>query len=689
MTHGGMTQGGIEWRERLRSRRRQSFVGDGGGNSAFGVGARGLRYMPALDGLRACAVLAVLLYHGDVPWMRGGYFGVDAFFVLSGFLITSLLLGEWNATGRIDLKAFWARRARRLLPALAVVVFAVVVYAARAAMPPELHQLRRDGLSTLFYVANWNQIVSHQSYFQQLAAPSPLRHAWSLAIEEQFYLCWPLAVFLLLRVRRGSGRLLCATTATLAAGSVVLMAILYRPGHDPSRVYYGTDTRAQSLLVGALLALLLARRQRVLGVALRRVLHGTALAAAVALAYLWSTTSEKDAWQYRGGYLLAALLVAVVIASVTQSAAPGLLGRLLSRAPVRAIGMISYGLYLWHWPVYVYLSRDRTGLDDAPLLLVRLAVTFAVATVSFFLIERPVRQGALRDRTARRLTPALASVLALGLVGSTAAAIPPQFSEVSAAHLQGPPLVVPPVVLSTAQAAALPLRVMLVGDSVSASLAPGLAHELELAGDVFWSGAVPGCGLASDVGQRWVGEWLDVNPRCLPPWRQRWAADVAAFHPDIIVGLFGAQDAFDRRVDGQVIRFDTPAGASLAEHDLDDAITMLSSHGAAVVLLTAPYYVPGWPEKIDAPRSLFNPAWIDRWNSFEHAIAERNTGRVAVVDLNRYLDPNGKWTDTVNGVKVRTFDRMHLSADGAAYVAQWLVPQLRNFATRSGGSHTS
>jgi peptidoglycan/LPS O-acetylase OafA/YrhL len=566
---------------------------------------------------------------------------------------------------------------------------AVVVYAGREAMPPELHQLRRDGLSTMFYVANWNQIVSHQSYFQQLAAPSLLRHTWSLAIEEQFYLCWPLAVFVLLRARRGSGRLLCATTATLAAGSVVLMAILYRAGHDPSRVYYGTDTRAQSLLVGALLALLLAHRRQVTTVKLRRVLQGAAPAAAVVLGYLWTSTSDTDAWQYRGGYLLAAVLVAVVIASVTPPDDPGPLGRLLSWAPLRAIGIISYGLYLWHWPVYVYLSRDRTGLSDASLLLVRLAVTFAVATASFFLVERPVRRGALPARSARRLTPAVAGVLALGLVGSTAAAIPAQFSAVSAAHLQGPPPVVPPVVQPSAHTTVPPLRVMLVGDSVSASLAPGLAHEMTLSGDVFWSVAVPGCGLAGDVGQLWVGEWLGINPRCSPPWRQRWSAEVAAFHPDIVVGLFGAHDTFDRRVDGQLIRFDTPAGASLAEHDLDDAITTLSSHGAAVVLLTAPYYVPGWPMKIDGPRSLFNPAWIDRWNSIERTVAGRNAGRVAIVDLNRYLDPNGTWTDTINGIKVRIFDRMHLSAEGAAYVAQWLVPQLRGFATRSGGSQSS
>src|SRR5437868_5264132 len=141
---------------------------------------RGLRYMPALDGLRAVAVIAVLLYHGDVSWAKGGYFGVDAFFVLSGFLITSLLLRESERTGRIDLKSFWARRARRLLPALALVLGFVAIYAARYATPLELHQLRRDALSTMGYVANWNQIFSHTSYFEQYGSQSALKHTWSL-----------------------------------------------------------------------------------------------------------------------------------------------------------------------------------------------------------------------------------------------------------------------------------------------------------------------------------------------------------------------------------------------------------------------------------------------------------------------------------------------------------------------------
>ena len=233
-----------------------------------------LAYMPALDGIRALAVAAVLLYHGEVSWAQGGYLGVDAFFVLSGFLITSLLLAEWRGEGRIALSAFWARRARRLLPALFLVLAGVAVYGAVVAAPVELDQLRRDGLSALGYVANWGQIFSHQSYFQSFAAPSPLRHTWSLAIEEQFYLVWPLLVAGVLRWRRGSFRSLTMITGALLVASATWMVLLYTPGADPTRVYYGTDTRAQSLLMGALLALVLARRRRPMGDAATRVLHG-------------------------------------------------------------------------------------------------------------------------------------------------------------------------------------------------------------------------------------------------------------------------------------------------------------------------------------------------------------------------------------------------------------------------------
>jgi peptidoglycan/LPS O-acetylase OafA/YrhL len=203
-----------------------------------------LRYMPALDGLRAVAVAGVLLYHGDVTWARGGYLGVDAFFVLSGFLITTLLLAEWRTNGAIDLVDFWRRRARRLLPALFLVLGAVALFAATWAPTDTLERLRGDAFATLGYVANWRFIWSSDSYFAQFSSPSPLQHVWSLAIEEQFYLVWPPAFLVLLRVTGGSRRAVLGITAGLAAGSALLMAVLFTPGADPSRVYYGTDTRA-------------------------------------------------------------------------------------------------------------------------------------------------------------------------------------------------------------------------------------------------------------------------------------------------------------------------------------------------------------------------------------------------------------------------------------------------------------
>ena len=422
--------------------------------------------MPALDGVRAMAVAAVLLYHAEVSWAGGGYLGVDAFFVLSGFLITSLLLAEWRGEGRIALPAFCARRARRLLPALFLVLAAVAAYGALIAAPVELEHLRHDGLSALGYVANWGQIFSHQSYFESFAAPSPLRHTWSLAIEEQFYLVWPLLVAGVLRWRRGSIRSLTAVTGVLLAASAVWMIVLYEPGVDPTRVYYGTDTRAQSLLMGALLALLLTRVRRPLGPNATRALHGGALVAALWLGWIWMHTSEEAGWLYRGGFTLCALLVAIVIASVTRPER-GPLGAFLSVRPLRWIGEVSYGLYLWHWPLYVLISQERTGLDGVSLLAARLAASFATATVSFYVVERPIRRGALRRWPARVTAPVTAGVLAMALVFTTGSAVGP-LSEFAAADL-GPP----PTAPATPPGQAGPVRVMVVGDSVANSMGPG------------------------------------------------------------------------------------------------------------------------------------------------------------------------------------------------------------------------
>ena len=223
------------------------------------------RHLPALNGLRALAVIGVVAYHLQLGWASGGYLGVDLFFVLSGFLITSLLLEEWVGTGRVSLAAFWGRRAKRLLPALFLVVAALALYLVlnRLLGGPgangllDLPGLRGDAISTLLYVNNWHSIYAGQSYFAQFSTPSPLQHTWSLAIEEQFYLVWPLVLLLVLRVApRMWRRTGVMVTVVLGVASSVLMALLFHPGSDPSRIYYGTDTRLFDLMAGASIAFL-------------------------------------------------------------------------------------------------------------------------------------------------------------------------------------------------------------------------------------------------------------------------------------------------------------------------------------------------------------------------------------------------------------------------------------------------
>ena len=351
-----------------------------------------LPYSPALDGLRALAVIAVLIYHAGLHWLPGGFLGVEIFFTISGYLITSLLLSEWRETGRINLGQFWLRRGRRLLPALFLVIVCSLVFAVLF-LPDEVAKLRADALASFAYVTNWYLIFSQQSYFEAVGRPSLLRHLWSLAIEEQFYLIWPLIfVFAMTRFRK---RTVLIGVAVAALVSMFLMAMLYAPGADPSRVYYGTDTRASGILIGVALAFIWTpgksqgRRIDKLPFDLIGVLAFGALLACCLL------ISEFDDFLYRGGFILTALSTAVLIAAVVHPRGKRLAAVLGSSALVW-IGLRSYGIYLWHWPVFM-LTRPQldVSLDGPALLAVRLGLTMALAVLSYHLLETPIRTGAL------------------------------------------------------------------------------------------------------------------------------------------------------------------------------------------------------------------------------------------------------------------------------------------------------
>ena len=355
-------------------------------------------YVPALDGMRALAVLVVIAYHMKLDWAPGGLLGVTMFFVLSGYLITGLLLKEYKETRSISLSNFWLRRVRRIIPA---VVFAVLGTAFLCAIFNHalLTKMRPDVLPTLFFFNNWWQIFHNVSYFEALGAPSPLTHYWSLSIEEQFYLIWPIA--LLLCMRAGVKR------STMEKGVLVLvvlsaleMAFLFDPHADPSRVYYGTDTRAFSLLIGAFLAFvwpyqkLTERAGERMSFTGRILFNVIGVAAVVGLLLMVVFTNGFEPFIYRGGLVICSLLTAVTIAVLVHPIS--WISKVFELPPFVWIGKCSYSMYLWHYPIILLLTpANMTGQTPWWLCLIELALIFGISAFSFYFVEDPIRHGAI------------------------------------------------------------------------------------------------------------------------------------------------------------------------------------------------------------------------------------------------------------------------------------------------------
>jgi hypothetical protein len=447
------------------------------------------------------------------------------------------------------------------------------------------------------------------------------------------------------------------------------MALLFQPGHDPSRAYYGTDTRAQSLLAGAVLAMVLPHLRLLPGDRVNRLLQAVALACVAGIGWAWAKTPSDSVLLYRGGFLLLATSMAVVIAAAVQPRA-GPLGKVLSLAPLRWLGLISYGVYLWHWPIYLMLSRSRVGWGEYELFALRVAVTLLVATASYHLIELPVRRGAFkRWKASWTLAPAAAGCVAVTLVVVTRGSIAPVVTPSAAAMPR-----VEAVSMSRTS------RVMVLGDSLGLSLEPGLSEVGRERGLLVWNPSIVQCGFVrEDTLVDLRGNVSKEEAARCERWRQSWPAAVAAFKPDVVVMVFGAWDYRDHVVGSVTLRAGTPEWDAYVLSELEREAGVLTGQGAKLVLLTWPCHRPTpWLEMGDAGVKAEEDALqrIRELNDLYWEFAAEHPDETDVIDLYSYVCPEGKYSDLViDGVKMRE-DGTHFTPQSSHIIARWLVPQI-------------
>ncbi len=567
-------------------------------------------YRPHLDGLRAIAVLVVIGYHLNVTGFDGGYIGVDAFFVLSGFLITSILAIERISTGTVVLRNFWSRRFRRLLPAVILLLITVLVVWPRLFPLHVLQGLNLDAFATLLYVANWRFITGGESYFDQFADPSPLRHMWSLAIEEQFYVLWPLAIVVgAVLFFRGRRRLAVGVLAGATLVSIALMAILYDPA-APSRAYYGTDSRIHQILIGACLAFAVLKWPD----ALTRFRRPAAYAGLIGIVASVVLMSDTSAFYYRGGSVLVAVATAGLIWGLERNAPSALQGG-LSLRPVVWIGTISYGLYLWHWPVQLAMGSDVIGLFGTPWKATSVAVTFVIATASFYVLERPIRRGSFYgyEFTPRRTLVTSTSAIAITAVlvvvmlptGQSSWADedpdPPQAQATPETADSSPGTTgghrESPTGGATAGPGAEGGVALLIGDSVSKSLLIGLEIAAAEHGWVVGDAARGGCTIAGGFQVDGNNEPYQFSELCDEIIPTRFTTDVETVQPDLIIWYSGRERRNLRLDDGSMVSMGSDEHTAEIIAGWEASAEALMAQGARIVVLEVMPHGPKAPNR--------------------------------------------------------------------------------------------
>ncbi len=579
-----------------------------------------LGYEPALDGLRAIAVLAVLVFHARFSWAPGGFLGVSTFFTLSGFLITTLLIQEWRRGGSVRIRSFFGRRFRRLLPAswftlmLVLVMGAVGIWA-----DDQMRSLRGDVPWALAELVNWHFILAGRSYGAQFEAPSPLEHYWSLAIEQQFYLILPLVVLGVLtwsqRRALAYGKGARGPAATPLRPLVIVLCIAtavswylnWRFAHgSTARSYFGTDTRLAELAIGALLATVGVSRIRTRRPALRRAMAFGGIVGLALSAVLWATATVSSRWMYPWGLVVTTMSSAAMIAGAMQA---GPLRRLLELGPVVWLGRISYGVYLLHWPVFLWLTPARTGLSQWPLFGLRMAVTLSAAVVMFNLLETPIRRG---SRLVVRVSAGFLAPSAVLILVTTAlvTADIPEPSQLASASESSTTTTIPPA----------PLRVFVVGDRlaeqweelnqsgeptaegpVTQVTVPGSGAALEVS-----VAAAPDCGVALGGFVRLPGGAIERDTDRCGLVQDAWADAIEEMRPDVVLVWSAVRDVSDRRLDTDV-PWAAPGDPALDDFlslELRDMVERISATGAGVLLGTSPHFESTLGDPPAVPRVL-------------------------------------------------------------------------------------
>ncbi|NLA37637.1 MAG: acyltransferase family protein [Actinobacteria bacterium] len=638
-----------------------------------------LEHLPALDGLRGLAVIVVVLFHGNWPWMRGGFLGVSMFFTLSGFLITSLLIAEFDSTGFVDIREFWKRRFRRLLPA-AWLTLAVVV-AATSALGVYTAAARGDVAASFFNIANWRFLVGGNSYNDLFSEPSPVRHFWSLAIEEQAYVLLPLIVAVVLKVSHGSRVALAAVLGALGAASIALTLT----GSGIDRIYYGTDTRAGEILAGALLAVAVTyaplREAVVRRLQERSFLIALSTLSLAVFLVACSVVSVESPFVSDGGLLVTGALSAILVFAAAAGVGP--VATLCASAPLRWMGKISYGVYLFHWPLFVLLTERRTGLAQLPRFVLAVAITVLLAELSSRYFETPLRRGlpqgplAVRFSVGRVSMPAMGplsviGLLTLALLAPTSAA--ERFDAESAAqNLDELAETIPTRPSSTEVAGPTsttvaepvledrPPTIMSFGDSVALSITMPIIDWGKATGDwLYVGGSIElGCGIGR--GGRERSTFTAARRSVCNAWPITWGAVTDVDGLDIALVHTGQWDILDRQLEGDTVwrTVGDPVYDDYLLGELAAAQDLLARRGALVMWVNLPQY-----SRLDddalAPniRASHDPRRVERLN----ALLALHTARYP--DTARLIDLAGWMSDKIDDTSLRS-DGTHFNEKGS------------------------